>query len=44
MALAFLLVAFALIQANLSTWFDFLEDEASKAKEKREVEDVSKKE
>jgi hypothetical protein len=35
MALAFLLVAFALIQANLSTWFDFLEDEASKAKEKR---------
>jgi hypothetical protein len=34
-ALTFLLTAFALIQLNLATWFNFLEDEAEKAKEKR---------
>jgi hypothetical protein len=36
-ALTLLLTAFVLIQANLSKWFEFLEEEAVKAKEKRDI-------
>lgn len=40
-ALALLLTAFILIQANLSKWFEFLDEEAVKAKEKRNAKNVS---